>query len=435
MKRLFIGLVTLLAGCSSNNNSTVLTIATVNNSDMVRLKSMSSEFTKNHPNISLRWVTLEENVLRQRVTTDIATKGGQFDIVTIGAYEIPIWASRNWLAKLGDLGPAYAADDLIPSVRDAVSVEGVQYASPINGESSITMYRRDLFSAAGLVMPEKPRWDFIVSAAKRLNDPAHGVYGICLRGKAGWGENVALVGAMAHSFGAQFFDENWRPQFDTPEWRRTLETYVDLLRTAGPPGAVANGFNENLSLFAGGKCAIWVDSTVGGPVVSDPKTSTVAGRVGFAFGPDNGLGRSTTWLWTWALAMPASSRKADAARQFIAWATGPSYAALVANKAGWGNVPPGTRRSLYQNPEYRKAAPVAEITLAAIESAQPKQPATRPVPYTGVQFVAIPEFQGIGSDLGQIFAGAVAGSTTPAAALASAQAATERQMHAAGYPK
>lgn len=423
-----------LAACSpSGGGRTTLTIATVNNGDMVRLKSFTRDFEASHPTIHLKWVVLEENILRQRVTTDVAIRGGQYDVVTIGAYEAPVWAKRNWLASLNDLGPAYQADDLISPVRAAVTQGTIQYAAPFNGESAITMYRTDLFRKAGLAMPATPTWEFLIRAAAKLNRPADGIYGLCLRGKAGWGENMAPITAMANSYGGRLFDQHWRPQFDTPEWRKAIETYVNALRSYGPPGAVANGFNENLAMFAQGKCAIWFDSTVAAPFLSDPKTSTVASVVGFAPAPDEHLGRASNWLWTWALAIPASSRKAIAAKEFIRWAAGPEYSRIVASRLGWLAVPPGTRKSLYLNPGYRRVAPFADTTLSAINAADPKSPTVKPVPYVGVQYAAIPEWQGIGTEVGQQFAAAVAGQVSPANALAEAQAAAKRQMAAAGY--
>jgi sorbitol/mannitol transport system substrate-binding protein len=437
MRIIWLLLITLtLASCSSSaSKQTTLTIATVNNGDMVRLKQLASAFESTHRHIKLKWVVLEENVLRQRVTTDVAIKGGQYDVVTIGAYEVPIWARRHWLASLDDLGPAYRADDLITPVRAAVSYNGVQYAAPFNAEGTFTMYRTDLFRRAGLVMPTKPTWEFLTSAAAKLNDPSAGVYGICLRGKAGWGENMAAVLTMAHSFGARLVDEHWRPQFDTPEWRRTIDTYVGALRQSGPPGAAANGFNENLAMFAQGKCAIWFDSTVAAPFLSDPATSKVAERTGFTSAPDEGLGRGANWLWTWAFAVPVSSNKSPEAKEFIRWAAGPEYTALVARNSGWLAVPPGTRMSLYRKPEYRKVAPFASVTLQAINAANPNSPSRLPVPYIGVQYAAIPEWQGIGTEIGQQFSSAIAGRVTPADALAEAQAATRRQLTAAGYYK
>ena len=209
---------------------TALTIATVNNGDMIRMQGLSNEFTKANPDISVKWVTLEENVLRQRVTTDIATKGGQFDVLTIGTYEVPIWAKKNWLVPLDKLGADYDTGDLLPKIKDAVSVDGKLYAAPFYGESSMVMYRTDLFEKAGLKMPESPTWDFVIDAAKKLTDKSAGVFGICLRGKAGWGENMAFLTATANSFGARWFDENWKPQFDQPEWKNTLDYYVDLMK-------------------------------------------------------------------------------------------------------------------------------------------------------------------------------------------------------------
>src|SRR3989440_1184834 len=175
--------VALMSGAMAE---TRLTIATVNNGDMIRMQKLTQDFTKMNPDIALNWVTLEENVLRQKVTTDIATKSGQYDVLTIGTYEVPIWAKKNWLIPLDNLGSDYDTADLLPKIRDAVSVSGKLYAAPFYGESSMMMYRTDLFQKAGLTMSEKPTWDFVVDAAKKLTDKPAGVYGICLRGKAGW---------------------------------------------------------------------------------------------------------------------------------------------------------------------------------------------------------------------------------------------------------
>ena len=258
-----------------------ITIATVNNGDMVRMQKLSSTFTKANPDITLNWVVLEENVLRQRVTTDIATKGGQFDVMTIGTYEVPIWAKEGWLLSLDDLGAAYDIDDLLPAIRNGLSYRGSLYASPFYGESSMTMYRKDLFAAKGLKMPNEPTWGEIYEFARAIHNPPN-VYGVCLRGKAGWGENGAFVTTVANSFGARWFDENWRPQFNTAEWRAAVSFYVDLLSNYGPPGASTNGFNENLALFNSGKCGMWMDATVATSFVTNPKESKVADQVDFA---------------------------------------------------------------------------------------------------------------------------------------------------------
>ena len=410
-----------------------ITVATVNNGDMIRMQGLMDDFKAKNPGIDVEWVTLEENELRQRVTTDIATKGGQFDVLTIGTYEVPIWGKKGWLVGLNDLPASYDVDDLLPAIRGGLTVDGNLYAAPFYGESSMVMYRKDLMDAAGMKMPDAPTWDDIKAAAEKMTDKSKEMYGICLRGKAGWGENMAFLTAMSNSFGAKWFDMDWKPQFDQEPWKQTLTFYLDLMNNYGPPGASNNGFNENLALFQQGKCGMWIDATVAASFVTG-KESTVADKVAFALAPDKGLGKRGNWLWAWSLAIPAGTQKADAAKAFINWATSKDYLALVASKEGWANVPPGTRTSLYANPEYAKV-PFAKMTLDSINTADPNNPTVDKVPYVGVQFVAIPEFQGVATAVGQQFSAALAGTSTAEAALAAAQQIAEREMKKAGYIK
>ncbi len=297
------------------------------------------------------------------------------------------------------------------------------------------MYRKDLFEKAGLTMPDSPTWEFIGEAARKITDRSADINGICLRGKAGWGENMAFLTALNNSFGGRWFDEKWQPQFDQPEWKASLQFYVDMMKDAGPQGASSNGFNENLTLFQQGKCGMWIDATVAASFVSNPKDSTVADKVGYAIFPDTGNGNHGNWLWSWNLAVPSSSTKAEAAQKFIAWATSKGYTELVASKEGWANVPPGTRTSLYKSEDYQKAAPFAAPTLAAMDAADITKPSVKPVPYTGGQFVAIPEFQGLGTTVGQLFSAVLAGQSSVDDALAQAQTTAVREMTRAGYIK
>jgi sorbitol/mannitol transport system substrate-binding protein len=429
---------TALAACLALSTSALaaqtLTIATVNNSDMIRMQRLSKTFEQQHPDIKLNWVVLEENVLRQRLTTDIATQGGQFDVLTIGMYEAALWGAKGWLEPMKDLPASYALDDVFPSVRDGLSVKGQLYALPFYAESSITYYRTDLFKAAGLTMPERPTWTQMAEFASKLNDPAKEQYGICLRGKAGWGENIALVTTIANAFGGRWFNEQWQPEFKGPEWKNALTFYVDTMKKSGPPGASSNGFNENLALFNSGKCAMWVDASVAGSFVTDKSQSKVADNVGFTFAPHEKTEKGSAWLYSWSLGIPTSSKTKPAAKEFAAWATSKEYAKLVADTDGVANVPPGTRQSTY-NDAYMSAAPFAKVTLESLKTADPKNPGARPVPYVGIQLVTIPEFQAIGTSVGKLFSLALTGGSTVDKALADAQTATERDMKRAGYPK
>lgn len=413
--------------------ATKVTIGTVNNGDMVRMQGLSEAFEKTHPDIELEWVVLEENVLRQRLTTDIATKGGQFDVMTIGMYEAPIWGKKGWLTPMKQLPADYDLEDIFPAVRDGLSADGTLYALPFYAESSMTYYRADLFEQAGLKMPGQPTWEQIKSFAKALHKPKQGQYGICLRGKAGWGENMAFLTTMSNTFGARWFDENWKPEFTGEAWTSAVKFYVDLLGKYGPPGAASNGFNENLALFNSGKCAMWVDATVAGSFVTDSKQSKVAEKVGFALAPSQVTSRGAGWLWSWALAIPKSSDAKGAAKTFITWATSKEYSALVAETSGVANIPPGTRKSTYANQEYMDAAPFAEKTLEAMGNADPQNSTLKPKPYVGVQFAAIPEFQAVATQVGKLVSGALAGSMSVDQALSTAQKVTTREMKRARY--
>ena len=418
------------------SHATNLVIATVNNGQMIQMQKLTDAFEKANPDIHVKWVTLEENVLRQRVTTDIATKGGQFDIMTIGMYEVPIWAKLGWLKPIKP-DASYDEGDLLPGIRNGLSYKGTLYAAPFYGESSMLMYRKDLMLKAGLTMPAKPTWKEVAGFADKLNDPKHGVYGICLRGKPGWGENMALLSTMVNTFGGQWFNMQWKPQLQSAPWKQAVSFYVDLLKKDGPPGAASNGFNANLSLFDQGKCAMWVDATVAAGFVSDPKQSKVADEVGFAQAPTAVTPKGSHWLWSWALAIPAdvSTPHEAAAQKFINWATSSAYVKLVAARDGWGLVPSGTRASTYDNPKFQAAAPWAKDELEAIRTADPTDATLPKSPYVGVQFAAIPEFQAIGTQVGQDISAALVGRISVTRALSEGQQAAAREMRMGGYLK
>lgn len=418
---------------SQSADRTTLTIATVNNSDMVIMQDLSDQFEEANPDIDLEWVVLEENVLRQRVTNDIANQGGQFDVLTIGTYETPIWAKQGWLLPFENLPAEYDVEDILAPVRDALSYEGKLYALPFYAESSMLYYRRDLFEQAGITVPDQPTYEQVREWAEQVHDPDNGVYGICLRGKPGWGENMAFFTTMVNTFGGKWFDTNWQPDLNSPEWKEALTYYVDILSQYGPPGASSNGFNENLALFSTGNCGMWIDATVAAGKLADPQESQVADTVGFARAPVASYPNGSNWLWAWSLAVPSSTRSPEAAQRFITWATSKPYVQLVAEERGWVAAPPGTRQSTYESAEYREAAPFAEIVLESIQSADPTKPTADPVPYQGVQFVAIPEFQALGTQVGQTIAAALTKQVSVDQALQQAQTNAVDTMKRAGY--
>jgi sorbitol/mannitol transport system substrate-binding protein len=415
-------------------SATDLVVATVNNGHMIEMQKLTKFFEEKNPDIKVKWVTLEEGVLRQRVTTDIATKGGQFDVMTIGMYETPIWAKKGWLKEI-KTDAAFDVDDLLPAMRNGLSHEGKLYATPFYGESSMLMYRKDLADKAGIKVADNPTWDDISKLAAKIHDPKNGVYGICLRGKPGWGDNMAFLSTLVNTYGGQWFDMGWKPQLESKPWKEAITFYVDLLNKYGPPGSAGNSFNEILALYNEGKCGMWIDATIAASFITDPKQSKVADKVAFAQAPTKATPKGANWLWAWALGIPAGTQKAEAAQKFVTWATSKEYIQLVAKEASWGNVPTGTRKSTYANAEFKKAAKFADAELKAINSANPSDSTLPKSPYTGVQFVAIPEFQAIGVAVGQQMSAALAGKTTVDKALAASQVAADREMRKAGYYK
>src|ERR1700736_4941089 len=436
IKRFAFPLLTvLLTGASVLAQQKTVTICTVNNPDMIELKKLSPKFEEKNPDIKLNWVIVEENVARQRITTDVSTGSGQFDIVFIGLYETPIFAKRGWLKAMENLPADYDVEDVFKSLRDGLSYKDKLYALPFYGESSMLMYRKDLLDEKGLKMPEQPTYEDIKKFADALTDKDKGIYGITLRGKPGWGENMAFVDTLLNTFGATWFDMNWKPTIDTPEWKKAITFYVDLMKKDGPPGASSNGFNENLTLFASGKAAMWIDATSGGGPLYDKAQSQVADKVAFAAAPIQDTPNGAHWLWSWAFAIPQKSKNSEAAEKFALWATSKPYIKLVADDAGWTTVTPGTRKSTYENPDYQKAAPFAAVTLQAMQTADPTNPCIKPVPFTGVQFVGIPEFQSFATVVGQNISGTLAGKLSVDQALKESQAAVARAVKQAGYPK
>lgn len=403
---------------------TSLTIAIVNNGHMINMQKVAEAYTA-QTGVKLNWVSLEEGVLREQVTSDTATGGGQYDIINIGMQEAPIWGAAGWIEPL-NFGEAYDIDDMLPAMRNGLSHEGTLYAAPFYGESSMVMYRKDLADAAGVTVADNDSWENIMKAAAAMHNPDAGVYGACLRGKPGWGDNMAFITTMVNSYGGAWFDKDMKPTIDSDQWRAAINTYVELLGKYGPPGSEGNSFNEILALFNEGKCGMWIDATI---AASFLKVDGVA----YAQSPNAGNPVGANWLWAWAMAVPAGSPNAEESKKFIEWATSKEYIQAVAAhpEFGWGSVPTGTRASTYAYPEFQAVAKFAAAEMAAIETAAPA--ATDIKPYVGVQFAAIPEFPEVGSAVAQEMAAALSGAKTVDEALAASQAAADAIMKEAGY--
>lgn len=427
------------AGSSTGGS---ITVAVVNDPNMLTMENLTPAFTK-QTGIKVKYVTLDDQDLRQKVTTAAATKSGLYDVAMISPDEVQSgWASNNWVLPLSSLiaklpqqqQQAYDVSDLLPAVRDSLSYNGQLYSVPFYGESNILYYRKDLFAKAGLTMPAKPTWDQVESFAKKLNNPQGGTYGIVLKGIPQYGQLAPLLTEIA-SFGASWFNSKWQPQLTSPQFEKAVNFYVNLVRNYGEPGASGIGFPEGLNLMAQGKAAMWADSTVAAGSLDDPATSKVVGKIGYAQAPVQGCVNGSHWLYAWSLSIVNGSKNVNAALQFLLWATGKGYINLVAQKDGWVNAPPGTRTSTYTNSNYTKAAPFAQTTLDAMNSATNNDPACQAVPYKGTTAIYIPEFSDFGNQFAQGLAAAVSGRESVSTWLKGSQAYVTNVMTKAGYIK
>ncbi len=425
----------VLAGCGGAGGSSggsadgaeSINVLMVGNPQMVDIEKLTADSFTADTGITVNYTILPENELRDKVTQDIATQAGQYDVATIGAYEVPIWSKNDWLTPLNQYQDleGFNKDDLIKPIVESLSTDGELYAMPFYGESSFLMYRKDILEQAGITMPDKPTWAEVADIAAQVDGIQPGMKGICLRGLPGWGEMFAPLTTVVNTFGGTWFTEDWQPQVNSPEFTEAVTFYVDLVQQHGEPGAAQAGFTECLNAMSQEKVAMWYDATSAAGSLEDPSISKVAGKVGYASAPVKETDASG-WLWAWAWAMPKTTKKADAAAEFMAWASSSDYEKLVGNELGWARVPAGKRESTYEIPEYKEAsAAFGEKTLEAIEAADPTNPGVQPRPTVGVQFVAIPEFSDLGTKVSQDIAAAIAGRGTVKEALDKGQQLAE----------
>src|SRR2546428_2038859 len=247
------------AAVAKSGATGTVSVAMVGNPQMKTLEQLKGDFESSHPGITLNLLVLPENQVRDKVTTDISTNAAQFDLVTIGMYEVPLWAKNGWLEEVGTTLQAdanYDFNDIIPSIRKGLEYNGKLYAAPFYGESSALFYRKDILQKANVEIPDKPTWDQVAAAAKAVHNPPN-QFGICLRGLPGWGEQLAPLDTVINTYGGRWFDEQWNAQLTSPKFVSAVSFYVNLLKTAGEPGAPNNGFVECLNAYNGGHAAMW----------------------------------------------------------------------------------------------------------------------------------------------------------------------------------
>jgi len=418
-------------GCfgSDDGEKKTLNVAIVDNPQMQDIAKLTPSLFTKETGIKVQYSIPPEGALREIVTRDVSAGGRQFDVVMIGPYEAPQFGANGWLKDLTpyiEKDDSYDVNDLIPTVKNALSANGKQYASPFYGESSFVMYRKDVMAKNGITVPASPTWDEIAAIARKVNSDK--MAGICLRGLPGWGDLGASFTTVLNTFGGTWWSatpdgEVDEAQVDQPAFKKALDFYVDLIHDAGETDAANSSFNECLTQYQEGRVAMWYDATVAASTL-EASDSPVKGKNGYVLAPVEET-KTSGWLWTWALAIPQNASDPDTSWKYVSWATGPDYIKAAGTRVpgGWAAIPPGTRLSTYQIPEYQQAAKAfAQKTLDAMKAAPIDNPGTTPRPgLPGVQYVGIPEFQDVGNRCTEEFSAAIAGQESVDEALQACQ--------------
>jgi sorbitol/mannitol transport system substrate-binding protein len=388
-----------------------INVLMVNNPQQVDLQKLTEQYFTKRTGIKVNFTVLPEDDLRDKASQEFSSQAGQYDVASLSNFETPIYARSKWIAPLSGYlakDPGFDQQDIFPSLRKALSVGGQVYGEPFYGESSFLMYRKDVLKAKGITVPAHPTWPQVADIAAKVDHARPGMAGICLRGQPGWGQLFAPLTTVVNTFGGTWFTKDWRAQVDTDGFAQATKFYVDLVRKHGEKGAAQAGFTECLTDLEQGKAAMWYDATSAAGSL-EAQGSPVAGKIGYAAAPVVKT-KSSGWLYTWSWSIEQASSHKDDAWKFISWASSKQYEQLVGQKLGWANVPAGKRKSTYQNPKYLKVAGAfAKPTLAAMEAADPNDPGVQPRPAPGIQFVDIPEFPNLGTQVSQDVSSAIAG--------------------------
>ena len=424
-------------GGSSKGSINVLM---VNNPQMLELQKLTpGSFTKD-TGIKVNFVPKVEQDMRDTASTEFANQSGQYDVATLSNFEIPYYAKAGWLSDMQSIATDSTFDqaDILPSMTAALTstADNKLYGEPFYGESSFLMYRKDLFAAKNLTMPANPTWAQVADFAAKMDGAKPGMKGICLRGLAGWGDNLAPLTTVVNTMGGAWFDNDWKATVNTGGFKTAANFYVNLIKQHGEPGAASFSFPQCLAALQQSKVAMWYDATsaAGSLEASD---SPVKGKIGYVAAPHDQTPQAG-WLYTWAWAIEKASKHQSEAASFVKWASSKAYEQLVAGDTanpttgGPTNIPAGKRASTYADPAYLKVAgSFATPTLNAIKNAPAKNPGVSPRPYSGIQFVGIPSFTDFGTACAKLISSAIAGSTSVDSALNScqslAQAAGDKQ--------
>jgi multiple sugar transport system substrate-binding protein len=365
-----------LAGCrSANTGSKQLSLAVNSGVEGDALKQAARDYEA-LTGVRVNIAEFPYDNLFEKESIDLSAATGAYDLIMMDDPWFPRFASAQLLTDLTPLfqkqGYADPDDDFISSSIALCKhpyETGATFALPYVGNSQLFFYRKDLFEKYKLKEPAS--WDDVLTAARTIDErertgsPGGGrVYGYVMRAARG---NSAVADFMPifWSFGAEMFDPAGRPVVNSKEGIDALKFMLELGKYT-PNGYASFNASEVSAHLLQGTAAMSINWPAWISAFSDPQKSRVAGNMNFAVMPGaKAEGRAE--IGNWLIAIPRASQNAQAAFDFLLWATACEQ---MQKSALTGNPP--TRRSVFTHPELLAKFPSYPAQLRSLERSRPR---------------------------------------------------------------
>ncbi|HXX38884.1 MAG TPA: extracellular solute-binding protein [bacterium] len=297
--------------------------------------------------------------LYKKTLLSLSTSANRYDVMFMDEVWIPGLA--RFLMPLDDLAKQLDVKDFVPATMQAGVYQGRLYALPVDPNVQLFIYRKDVFQQRGLQVPGT--WDEVLHDAQVLNDPGKDVSGIVTT--AGSDLQTALdTLLLIWSYGGDVLGKDGRASADTPEARRGVDMFLQLLRYA-PPGVQSYSYPDITKAIQLGRAMMAIQWAGGARPMEDPASSIVAGKLGYALMPKGT--RRAPMRGVWVIGIANTTQHRDAAWKFAQWITGREFgrdSVLYPAKAAAMH---SARVSVLTDPKVIESLPYAPALLANLK--------------------------------------------------------------------
>jgi multiple sugar transport system substrate-binding protein len=193
--------------------------------------------------------------LVQKYATAIA--GGQApDALSLDLIYNPAFAAAGQLEDLSDWAKALPYfNSLSPSHVKLGTYDGKVYGMPLSVETSIFAWNKDLYKKAGLDPEKAPTtWEEITANAEKIRALGGDTYGFYFSGGGCGGCMIFTFTPLVWGAGADILSEDSKTAtLDTPQMRKAVEYYRNLVAKDTVPGGSASDNGVNFLSFTNGK--------------------------------------------------------------------------------------------------------------------------------------------------------------------------------------